>query len=417
MRFLWQKPERKFEDTLRRLVKAMAGTLSGYVTPQTCMASPTVHAIVTAVSRRLASTTIGVYQTDIDDDGLATLEAIPNHSVANLLARPNQWQSPYDFWQDAASTFVRFGRFYASKTQRAQGRILELLPLDPSQVSVKQDEDWNVTYCITQNAQIVEKSPRQIFHARGPARNFVEGNSPVDDCSVAIALEVLAEKFGANFFKNGALPLLLFEYQEGSMGFETEAEEKQFLADVKEAFGGDNMLTSMLVPKGIKAPETINIDHDKAQFLETRKYQRTVIAGAFGVPPHLVGDLERGTFNNVEQQDKDFTQNVIMPVAQAFEAAMERDLLTRDDYLRGVRIRFDLDTVMRASFKDRQEGLRIQREMGIISANEWRVLEGRNPRPDEEGGEYLHPSNMVVDGDDDAPESDSQPGNQTPFES
>ena len=239
-----------------------------------------------------------------------------------------------------------------------------------------------------------------MFSARGPARDFLTGDSPVSDVSTAIALEILAEKFGANFFKNGAIPLLVFEYMEGAAGFETVEQEKQFMSDLKEALGGNKQLNSMLMPKGIKSPTGVDMAHDKAQFLETRKYQRTVIAGAFGVPPTVAGDLERATFNNVEQMSKDFTENVILPVARAFESAMERDLLTVADRNNGMVIRFNLDATLRASFKDRQEGLQVQRNNGIINANEWREIEGKNPRPDDEGNDYLHPGNMIVDGEE-----------------
>jgi HK97 family phage portal protein len=218
--------------------------------------------------------------------------------------------------------------------------------------------------------------------------------------AVAIALEIGAEEFGASFFSNGALPLMLFKYMQGSAGFKTAEAERQFIEDFQRSFGGNNRHRAMLLPKGIEAGNPIEIQNDKNQMLESRKYQRTVIAGAFGVPPHLVGDLERATFNNVEQQDSDFTSNVIQPVAQAFESAMERDLLTDDDYNNGICIRFNLDSILRADFKSRQEGSRIQRDAGVISSNEWREREGLNPISDDDGGDdYMRPANMLVAGE------------------
>jgi HK97 family phage portal protein len=144
----------------------------------------------------------------------------------------------------------------------------------------------------------------------------------------------------------------------------------------------------MLVPKGIDAPTTLAIENDKAQFLELRQYQRTVIAGAWGCPPHLVGDLSKGTFNNVEQQDQNFTTNVILPLVRVFETAMERDLLTTSDINSGVIIRFNPDATLRADFLQRQQGLNIQRMAGVISADEWREHEGMNPRTDGGGQTY-----------------------------
>lgn len=392
----------QFEDVLRRLVLSQEGRLNALVTPETCMESPTVHAIVTAVSRRMAVTPVHVLKKTVKD-GKDVKEHQPNHSVQRLLQRPNQWQSHYDFWGDATSTLLRHGNFYGFKSQGTQGPIRELLPLNSGEVNPEQDRNnWRVIYKVGEKPY----EPKKILHIRGTARDFLKGDSPINDVSTTIALEILAERFGANFFKNGAIPLLIFTYAEGASGFATPEQEKEFIDGLKEAFGGTRQLSSMLLPKGIDKPEPANFKADEAQFLETRKLQRTIIAGAFGVPPHLVGDLERATFNNVEQQDKDFTMGVVLPVAKSAEAAMERDLLTEKDRRDGMIIRFNLDSILRAAFKERQEGLRIQREMGIINADEWREHEGMNPRDDEGGDAYIHPSNMQVDGEDPDDETD-----------
>jgi HK97 family phage portal protein len=132
----------------------------------------------------------------------------------------------------------------------------------------------------------------------------------------------------------------------------------------------------------------VPVENDKAQFLETRQLQRTIIAGAFGVPPYHVGDLTSGKYNNVEQQSEDFTLNVIMPVAQSFEAAMERDFLTPADRSSGLRIRFNLDAALRAAFLDRQTGQQIQLQNGVLTPNEWREREGMPPRTDTGGDEF-----------------------------
>jgi hypothetical protein len=143
------------------------------------------------------------------------------------------------------------------------------------------------------------------------------------------------------------------------------------------------------------------MENDKAQFLETRKLQRTIIAAALGVPPSVVGDLENSSIRaNVEQQSQEFTTNVILPVAQAFEAAMERDLLTDEDRRGGVIIRFNLDAVLRADYKTRVEGHRLLHETGAVNTNEIREKEGYNPISEEDGGEeYWRPSNMGLAGE------------------
>jgi HK97 family phage portal protein len=173
---------------------------------------------------------------------------------------------------------------------------------------------------------------------------------------------------------------------EGSKGHLSKEQRDSFIATIAASFGKSNTFKALMLPHGVKEPTQLNIENDKAQFLETRKLQRSVIAGAFGVPPHLVGDLERATFSNIEQQSREFVEKVILPYVRMFETAMEADLLTSEDRAGGVAIRFNLDSALRADFKTRQEGLKIQREMGVINANEWREEEGRNPR--EDGDDY-----------------------------
>ena len=405
MKWPWTKEvehKHQFEDVLMRIVAAQEGALGTNITPENCMRSPTVHAIVTAISRRLSVTPVHVFRRTVSANG-EVKERLPNHPVAKLLQRPNAWQTRTDFWADATSTYIRHGRFYAFKSRGTTGPIRELLPIHPNRVTPKQDPDtYRVHFQVSEGSgQTKEYSLNKFFHARGPARDFLKGDSPVTDVAQTIALEIMAEKFGVTFFQNGALPLLVFSYQDGSSGFKDGDQEKEFIKTFQEAFSGSKKHRGMLLPKGIAEPKAIEIAHDKAQFLETRKYQRTVIAGAFGVPPTYVGDLERATFNNVEQQSQDFVLDVILPVAQSFESAMERDLLTDSDRSGGIIIRFNLDAALRADFKSRQEGLWMQRQAGVINADEWREVEGKNPRLDGHGGDYLHPANLTVDGEED----------------
>ncbi|KKL87229.1 hypothetical protein LCGC14_1936790, partial [marine sediment metagenome] len=260
MKWWWQKKEEKnqFEDVLMRIVAQQEGTYGTSVTPENCMKSPTVHAIVTAISRRLSVTPIHVFKRSMSSKGEAK-EKLPNHPVAKLLQRPNGWQTRLDFWQDATSVFVRHGRFYAYKSRGSTGPIRELIPLHPDRVTPKQDPDtYRVSFEVTGGAgETFEYPISKIFHARGPARDFLKGDSPVKDVAETIALEILAEKFGVTFFQNGALPLLVFNFQEGSAGFKDADQEKEFIEGFQEAFSGSKKHKGMLLPKGLDKPEAI----------------------------------------------------------------------------------------------------------------------------------------------------------------
>lgn len=395
-------------NTLIKRLDAVYETYSGIsVTPENCEQAPTVKAAITAITNRFGVMPPHVLQ-KTTSGGRTVKEPLPSHPVEKLLAKPNGWQSRADYWRDAVSRYLRYGNFYAFQARGVTGPIRQLVPLDPSQTEPKQDADWNVTIRTRTDAGGYRELPyAQVHHVRTAARNGIKGDSPIIDVRETIALEIAAEKFGASFFGNGALPGFVFEYMDGSQGFKTDEERRAFLDEFQERYTKQGRFRAILPPKGIKMGSPIPIENDKAQFLQLRQHQRTVIAGALGIPPHLVGDLSKGTFNNVEQQDANFTINAILPIARVFEAAMERDLLTQEDRNAGVIIRFNLDAIMRADFQKRQSGLNTMRMAGVINANEWREMEGMNPRPG--GDAYYEQGPSGQNGDRTSDQSDPSP--------
>lgn len=387
-------------DTVIRRLEAANAALSGVsVTPESCMESPTVRAIVTNISYRIAVSPVRVMQKN-NSEGRERKELLPNHPVARLLSRPNKWQSRSNYWMDSVSSVLRHGGYVALKGQGKTGPIRRLVPFMHGNVEIEQDpKTYDVTFKVHMEGGGFETfNSDQVHYVRLGARDFVRGDSPINDVKEAIALEIAAERYGASFFGNGAMPLIYFKLMEGFKGFRTEKEEEDFINSFQDKFSGSKRFRAMLLPKGMDLGD-VNVENDKAQFIETRKLARNIIAGAFGVPPHIAGDLERATFNNVEQQDSDFVINAVMPIAKVFEDAMERDLLTDQDRRNGIIIRFNLDAMHRADFKTRQEALWQQRQAGVISANDWRERENMNPISEDDGGEdYWRAGNMEIAG-------------------
>lgn len=131
------------------------------------------------------------------------------------------------------------------------------------------------------------------------------------------------------------------------------------------------------------------------QFLETRKFQVTEICRIFRVPPHMIGDLDRATFSNIEHQSIDFAVHTIRPWLVRIEQAMNRALFSDKEKGRFY-VQFNLDGLMRGDYKSRMEGYAIARQNGWMSSNDIRELENMNPMSDEEGGNtYLVNGNMV----------------------
>lgn len=375
------------DQVLKRLEAAHASSSGVVVTPDNCEESPTVQSIVNAISMRIATLPVHVYR-KTTSQGRDSKEALPSHPVARLLSMPNDWQTSVNYWMDAVSCLVRHGRFYAVKARGLTGPIRKLLPVHPGNVELKQDDDMSVMAKVTSaSGRQRDYTLSELHVVRGRSRDFLCGDSPVYLAREAIALEIAAQRFGSMFFGNGAMPGLIFSYMEGVKGHMNPEQRAAFLASFNAVYGKTGRFKAMILPAGIDKPTQMAIENDKAQFLETRKLQRSVIAGAFGVPPHLTGDLERATFSNIEQMSGEFVEKVVLPYVRMFESAMERDLLTDEDRRSGVIVRFNLDAALRADFKARQEGMKIQREMGVISADDWREHENMNPLPPGKGGD------------------------------
>ncbi len=375
-------------DQAIRLFESVHETLSGIsVTPENCMQSPTVHAVITGMTRLLISCPVHVYQKSTSD-GRAAKEILGNHPVEKLLGKPNEWQTRVDYWQDATSALIRYGQYFDFMARGKTGPIRRLIPLNPGACTIKQDDNFNVTVDVNQ-ATGAPKTYQlsELHYARGPARDFLKGDSPINDCREAIALEIAAEKFGASFFGGGAMPGIIFKFAEGFQAFKTNEERQKFVEDFQKSFSGKGRFKAALPPKGVEIGQAFGVENDKAQFLETRKYQRTVIAGMLGIPLYMVGDLDRQTFNNSEQQSINKVAEAGLPIVRILEASMERDFLTQDDRNGGVIIRFNMDGPLRGDFLARQQGLQIQRMNGVINGNDWRETENMNPISKADGGD------------------------------
>ena len=139
----------------------------------------------------------------------------------------------------------------------------------------------------------------------------------------------------------------------------------------------------------------LSLPNNEAQFLETRKFQVSEICRIFRVPPHMIGDLDRATFSNIESQNISFAVHTIRPWLVRIEQAINRALFPDNEKGRFY-VQFNLDGLMRGDYKSRMEGYAIARQNGWMSTNDIRELENLNPVPEEEGGNaYLVNGNMI----------------------
>lgn len=139
----------------------------------------------------------------------------------------------------------------------------------------------------------------------------------------------------------------------------------------------------------------ISISPEQAQFLETRKFQIDEIARIFRVPPHMIGDLEKSSFSNIEQQSLEFVKYTLDPWVYRWEQSMQRALLKPDEKS-AYFLKFNVDGLLRGDYQSRMNGYAVGRQNGWMSANDIRELENLDRISAEDGGDlYLVNGNMV----------------------
>ncbi len=215
------------------------------------------------------------------------------------------------------------------------------------------------------------------------------GYSPIAMAKNAIGMSLATEEYGATFFANGANPGGVLEHP----GVIKDIQR------VKDSWnsayqGSGNAHKVAVLEEGMKF-QAIGIPPEQAQFLETRKFQINEIARIFRVPPHMVGDLEKSSFSNIEQQSLEFVKYTLDPWVVRWEQSLQQVLFLPSEKTT-LFIKFNVDGLLRGDYQSRMNGYATGRQNGWMSANDIRELEDMNRIPVEEGGDlYLVNGNML----------------------
>ncbi len=301
-----------------------------------------------------------------------------------LMERPNQWQSAFEFRQMLMRDLCFQGNGYALKVRGNGGRVIELWRLHPKRVSPKQNKTtMEVTYRVSREEGAALEVPRsEILHLRGPSDDGIEGLSPVRVHRETLGLGLALKQHGAHFFAHGAKPGAVLTTKH-----DLPKEDRDDLRDDFDAAisGPGNAFKTIILPLEMDL-KTMKMSMEDQQYIEASKFNRSEIAGIFGVPSYKIGDLERATFSNIEHQSIDYVRSSLMPWLVLWEQALRRDLLDGEP---DIYYRHTVDALLRGTAKERAEALRLQRLSGVINANEWRAKENLNPREDPGGEEYI----------------------------
>ena len=373
----------------------LGGTTSGKtVSERTAMQMTAVYSCVRVLAEAVAGLPLHLYR--VRDDG--GKEKALDHPLYRLLHdEPNPEMSSFVFRETLMTHLLLWGNAYAQIIRNGKNEIVALYPLMPNKMTVDRDANGQLYYtyyrgddeAIKNKAFAVTLAPSDVLHIPGLGFDGLVGYSPIAMSKNAIGMAIACEEYGAKFFANGAAPGGVLEHPG------TLKDPQRIRESWQAAFGGSSNSNKVAVlEEGLKYTP-IAISPEQAQFLETRKFQINEIARIFRVPPHMVGDLEKSSFSNIEQQSLEFVKYTLDPWVVRWEQSITRALLSHEEKSRYF-VKFNLEGLLRGDYQSRMNGYAIGRQNGWMSANDIRELENLDRIPAEEGGDlYLVNGNML----------------------
>jgi len=366
------------------------GTTAGKpVNEHTAMQMTAVYSCVRILAETLAGLPLHVYR--YNDKG--GKEKYLKHPLYKLLHdEPNPEMTSFTFRETLMSHLLLWGNAYAQIIRNARGDVVALYPLMPNKMTVDRDKNGRLFYLYQRNIEdsptlgkdnLVYLDPSEVLHIPGLGFDGLVGYSPIAMAKNAVGLAMATEEYGAKFFANGAAPGGVLEHP-GTIKDPQKVKESW-----NSAYQGSaNSHRVAVLEEGMKY-QPIGISPEQAQFLETRKFQINEIARIFRVPPHMLADLEKSSFSNIEQQSLEFVKYTLDPWVVRWEQTMYRSLLMQSEKPT-VFIKFNVDGLLRGDYVSRMSGYATARQNGWMSTNDIRELENLDRIPEELGGDlYL----------------------------
>ncbi len=376
---------------VQKMFGGAGNTAAGvYVNNENALSATAVWRAVSLVAQTIGALPLHIYESE----GARTKNKAVNHKLYYTLhTEPNPEQSAMEFREMLQAHALTYGRAHAEIELKGDGRV-NLWPLMPDRVEpLRTKEKGSLVYRVhLPNGGHKMMLPDQIYTLRGLGYGLNHTYNVIDLFRESIGLTLAAEEFGARFFGNGASMGGVLQHPH-RVGEEAIMQLRQSMEERHKGLEQAHRL--LILEEGMQYKE-IAVPPDKAQFIETRKYQINDVARIIGVPPHKLAEMSQATFSNIEHQSIEFVQDTINPWCVRWEQSLSRQLLS-DTEKKKYFFKHNLAGLVRGDFKTRMEGYSIGRQNGWLSANDIRELEDMNPI--EQGDIYLVPMNMEPAGE------------------
>lgn len=383
---LFRKLEKRNEDTsdLKNPSKwliDLIGTKDTYsgenVTTDVAMNIAAVYACIRILSNHVAMLPLNLYQ-----ETRGKKKKIHNHPIAKLIEiRPNPYMTPFQFKQTMEAHRQLYGNAYAEIEWGKDGYPKALWILNPlvTKVVMEKDNNGNLKKYWVQtslvNGQVVYLPYESILHIKGLSTNGIVGKSPIDVARETIGIQIAGQKFTGKFYANGTMSSGVLKVPQA-----LNPEAKQVIRQEWEKFnnGLDNSHRVAILDAGLDY-QSLGIKQCDAQYIETQKFSIAEIARIFNVPPHMLADLERATFSNIEQQSLEFVRDTLSPLLISWEQELQYRLFTEEEIeIKKYYFKYNLNSLLRGDSTNRAAYYEKMINLGIYSINEVRELEDKD---------------------------------------
>jgi HK97 family phage portal protein len=358
------------------------------VNADTSMACSAYTACIRVISDSVSSLPLHLYERMANGGK----RKVPQHPLYRLLhLQPNPWQTAQEFRDWMTGLYLHYGASYAEIRSGTRGPVSELWPLHPSRMEVERLENGRLRYLYREpdGRQTIYRQ-EQIFALRFTTDDGIHPIPTYRLFANVIGLSQALEAHAATFFGNNARPGVILESQNP---IPNEAAERLREHWERIHRGPDKAHRTCILPAGVSAKELAS-SNEAAQMLESRAFAVTECARIFRVPPHMIQDLSRSSFNNIETQSVEFVQHCLLSHLKRWESAISRDLLAEGEDERYF-AEHSVSGMLRGDHASRAAYFVSALQNGWMSVNDIRELENLNPLGPE-GDKHFIQLNMTT---------------------
>ena len=353
------------------------------VSAESALTFSAVWAAMRILSESISTLPVGVFRKENNGDNTE----ITSDLAFLIKYQPNSYQNKITFYEKIIMDMLSDGNSYVKIVRNGAGRVIKLLPLNYGDVEIYTLE--NKLYYSDEKTGETHDSENILHFKMITGPDGIKGLSPIEQCKNAIGWGMDVQTYSSTFFKNGGKLSGILESDRALSEQAIDRLRNSFNSNYGTLSGSNQ---TAVLEEGLKY-KSISVTPDQAQFLASRQFSVEEVARIFGIPPHLLRDLSKSSFNNIEMQSQEFVSYSLMPYITKIELEMSLKLF-RKNVIGREYIKFNVNGLLRGNVKDRADYYKTAITNGWMSVNEVRQKEDLN-RIEDGDNNYL-PLNMTT---------------------